>query len=133
MVVLASAGGITVAAIARLVHADEDTIRQVIHLFNEIGMSSLDPQWADGCPRQISPDEEQPRPQYIGDEAITVAKRSVTPRRLTPPRTPACPLSSVPLPARGQYLGELGDQFVIDGFATDQAAVEQVSADEAGQ
>ncbi|SIR83421.1 helix-turn-helix domain-containing protein, partial [Micromonospora avicenniae] len=48
MVVLASAGGNTVPAIARLVQADEDTIRQVIHRFNEMGMASLDPQWAGG-------------------------------------------------------------------------------------
>jgi len=39
MVVLASAGGNTVPAIARLVQADEDTIRQVIHRFNEMGMA----------------------------------------------------------------------------------------------
>jgi len=43
MVVLASAGGNMVPAIARLVQADEDTIRQVIHRFNEMGMASLDP------------------------------------------------------------------------------------------
>ncbi|MEU1238702.1 helix-turn-helix domain-containing protein [Micromonospora aurantiaca] len=59
MVVLASAGGNTVPAIARLVQADEDTIRLVIHRFNEMGMVSLDPRWAGGRPRQISPDDEQ--------------------------------------------------------------------------
>ncbi|WP_233512220.1 helix-turn-helix domain-containing protein [Micromonospora deserti] len=59
MVVLASAGGNTVPAIARLVAADEDTIRQVIHRPNEMGMASLDPQWAGGRPRLISSDEEQ--------------------------------------------------------------------------
>ena len=58
MVVLASAGGNTVPAIARLVQASEDTIRQVIHRFNEMGMASLDPQWAGGRPRQISPDAD---------------------------------------------------------------------------
>lgn len=67
MVVLASAGGNTVPAIARLVRADEDTIRQVIHRFNEMGMASLDPQWAAGRPRQISPDEEQ----YVVETANT--------------------------------------------------------------
>ena len=46
MVVLVSAGGNTVPAIARLVQAHEDTIRQVIDRFNEMGMASLDPQWA---------------------------------------------------------------------------------------
>ncbi|WP_209306586.1 helix-turn-helix domain-containing protein [Blastococcus sp. CT_GayMR19] len=39
----ASAGGITVAANARLLQADEDSVRQVIHRFNELGMASLDP------------------------------------------------------------------------------------------
>ena len=73
MVVLASAGGNTVPAIARLVQADEDTIRQVTHRFNEMGMASLDPQWAGGRPRQISPDDEQyivttanTRPEALG-------------------------------------------------------------------
>ncbi|GAA2592203.1 hypothetical protein GCM10010435_83640 [Winogradskya consettensis] len=59
MVVLASAGGNTVPVIARLVQADEDSVRGVIHRFNEMGMPSLDPQWAGGRPRQISPDDEQ--------------------------------------------------------------------------
>ncbi|MFI6078980.1 transposase [Actinoplanes sp. NPDC051343] len=73
MVVLASAGGNTVPAIARLVQADEDTIRQVIHRFNELGMASLDPRWAGGRPRQISSDDEQfvvttanTRPESLG-------------------------------------------------------------------
>src|SRR3954451_14273940 len=73
MVVLASAGGNTVPAIARLVSADEDTIRQVIHRFNEMGMASLDPRWAGGRPRLISPDDEQfivttanTRPEALG-------------------------------------------------------------------
>ncbi|WP_346015939.1 helix-turn-helix domain-containing protein [Couchioplanes caeruleus] len=73
MVVLASAGGNTVPAIARLVQADEDTIRQVIHRFNEMGMASLDPRWAGGRPRLISPDDEQfivttanTRPESLG-------------------------------------------------------------------
>ncbi|MEU4777375.1 helix-turn-helix domain-containing protein [Micromonospora sp. NPDC023633] len=39
-----------VPAMARLVQADEDTIRQVIHRFNEMGMASLDPQWARTTP-----------------------------------------------------------------------------------
>ncbi|MET8307788.1 helix-turn-helix domain-containing protein [Micromonospora sp. NPDC005173] len=59
MVVLAPAGGNTVSAIARLVQADEDCVRQVIHRFNEMGMPSLDPQRSGGRPRQISPDDEQ--------------------------------------------------------------------------
>src|ERR671926_2004588 len=58
MVVLASAGGNTVPAIARLVAADEDTVREVIHRFNELGMKALDPRWAGGRPRRISAEDE---------------------------------------------------------------------------
>jgi Winged helix-turn helix len=41
-------------AIARLVAADEDTVRDVICLFNEKGLAALDPQQAGGRPRLIS-------------------------------------------------------------------------------
>ncbi|MEW2386667.1 helix-turn-helix domain-containing protein [Micromonospora sp. NPDC047707] len=58
VVVLASAGGKSVPVIARLVQADEDSVRQVIHRFNEIGMASLGPQRAGGRPRRISHDED---------------------------------------------------------------------------
>ncbi len=43
MVIVASAGGNTVPAIARLVQGDEDAIRQVIHRFNEMGLACMDP------------------------------------------------------------------------------------------
>jgi transposase len=59
MVVLASAGGNSVPVIARLVQPDEDSVRQVIHRFNQMGMPSLDPQWAGGRPRRISDDDER--------------------------------------------------------------------------
>src|SRR4051812_24326625 len=58
MVVLVSASGNTVPVIARLVAADEDTVREVIHRFNERGMGSLDPRWAGGRPRRISAEDE---------------------------------------------------------------------------
>jgi Homeodomain-like domain len=77
MVVLASAGGNTVPAIARLVQADEDSVRQVIHRFNEIGMASLDPRWAGGRPRQIS----------LDDEAFIVATANTRPMTLGRPFT----------------------------------------------
>ncbi|MFI2651812.1 helix-turn-helix domain-containing protein [Micromonospora fulviviridis] len=72
MVVLASAGGNTMPAIARLVQADEDT--PAGHpLVQRDGDGRLDPQWAGGRPRQISPDEEQfivetanTRPEKLG-------------------------------------------------------------------
>ena len=54
MVVLASAGGNDVAAIARLVQTSPDRVREMIHRFNDLGMRSLDPQWAGGRPRQIT-------------------------------------------------------------------------------
>lgn len=43
MMLLASAGGNRVPVIAQLVQADEDTVRDVIHRFNEIGLAGLDP------------------------------------------------------------------------------------------
>jgi transposase len=43
-----------VPAIARLVAADEYTVRDVIHAFNERGLAALDPRWAGGRPRLIS-------------------------------------------------------------------------------
>lgn len=41
VVLQASAGGIRASVIARLVQADEDTVRNVIHRFNEIGLACL--------------------------------------------------------------------------------------------
>jgi transposase len=55
--ILASSSGTPVPAIARLVAADEDTVRDVIHAFNERGLDALDPQWAGGRPRLISDDD----------------------------------------------------------------------------
>ena len=58
MIVLASSSGNTVQAIARLVAADEDTVRDVIHSFNEIGLRCLDPRWAGHRARLLSEDDE---------------------------------------------------------------------------
>ena len=41
-IIMASASGTPVSAIARLVAADEDTVRDVIHAFNERGLAALD-------------------------------------------------------------------------------------------
>ena len=57
MIVMASASGTPVPAIARLVAADEDTVRDVIHAFNEQGLACLDPNWAGGRPRLIHADD----------------------------------------------------------------------------
>jgi transposase len=53
MIIMASAAGTPgtpAPAIARLVAADEDTVRDVIHAFNANGLAALDPQWAGGRP-----------------------------------------------------------------------------------
>jgi transposase len=68
MIIMASASGTLVPAIARLVAADEDTVRDVIHLFNHKGLAALDPQWAGG------------RPRLISDEAIEVIVTAATTR-----------------------------------------------------
>jgi transposase len=68
MIIMASASGTLVPAIARLVAADEDTVRDVIHLFNAKGLVALDPQWAGG------------RPRLISDEAIEVIVTAATTR-----------------------------------------------------
>ncbi len=77
MVVLASAGGNSVPVIARLVAAAEDTVREVIHRLNELGMRALDPHWAGGRPRQISAE----------DEAFLVETARTRPRKLGYPFT----------------------------------------------
>jgi transposase len=56
MIIMASSSGTPAAAIARLVAADEDTVRDVIHAFSAKGLAALDPQWAGGRPR-LSSDE----------------------------------------------------------------------------
>jgi len=73
LIIMASASGTPVSAIARLVAAHPDTVREVIHAFNQLGLDALDPQWAGGRPRRISPDDEQfiiqaakTRPEKLG-------------------------------------------------------------------
>jgi len=73
MMIMASASGTPVSAIARLVAADEDTVRDVIHLFNQTGLAALDPRWAGGRPRLINNDDVQiivmaatTRPEKLG-------------------------------------------------------------------
>ena len=77
LVVQASAGGNTVSVIARLVATSEDRVREMIHRFNELGMRSLDPQWAGGRPRQITTD----------DVAFIVATANTRPEKLGQPFT----------------------------------------------
>ena len=57
LIIMASSSGTQVPAIARLVAADEDTVRDVIHDFNQRGLACLDPNWAGGRPRRITDDD----------------------------------------------------------------------------
>jgi transposase len=73
MIIMASSSGTPAPAVARLVAADEDTVRDVIHLFNGKGLAALDPQWAGGRPRLISDDDVEfiiatatTRPEKLG-------------------------------------------------------------------
>ena len=77
LIIMASASGTTVPAIAQLVKAHQDTVRDVIHAFNQLGLNALDPRWAGGRPRRISPD----------DEAFIVAAATTRPERLGRPFT----------------------------------------------
>jgi hypothetical protein len=88
MIIMASASGTPVPAIARLVAADEDTVRDVIHLFNQKGLAALDPQWAGGRPRRIS-DE---------DADFIVATATTRPEKLGRPFTPVEPAQARRLP-----------------------------------
>ncbi|GAA0407943.1 IS630 family transposase [Acrocarpospora corrugata] len=67
LIIMASASGTPAPAIAHLVAADEDTVRDVIHAFNERGLEALDPKWAGGRPRLISTDDVE----FITQTALT--------------------------------------------------------------
>ena len=77
MIIMASASGTLVPAIARLVAADEDTVRDVIHTFNAKGLAALDPRWAGGRPRLISD----------GDIEVIVTAARTRPEKLGQPFT----------------------------------------------
>lgn len=84
MMLLASAGGNRVPVIAQLVQADEDAVRDVIHRFNEIGLACLDPQWAGGRPRLLTPD----------DEDFVIQTATAPPSSVSPSLAGPCPNSS---------------------------------------
>jgi transposase len=58
LIILGSSSGTPVLAIARLVAADPDTVRDVIHAFNAHGLSVLEPHWGAGRPRRITDQDE---------------------------------------------------------------------------
>src|SRR5205823_1952684 len=55
----------------------EDTVRDVIHAFNDKGLAALDPKWAGGRPRRITDD----------DIAYIVATAKTRPEKLGRPFT----------------------------------------------
>ncbi len=96
-IILASSSGTPVAAIARLVAADEDTVRDVIHAFNERGVAALDPQWAGGRPRLISDD----------DIAFVVTTATTRPAKL------GCPFTRWSLRKLAAYLARCPERRVV--------------------
>ena len=77
MIIMASSSGTPVPAIARLVAADEDTVRDVVHAFNQTGLAALDPRWAGGRARLISD----------GDIEVIVTAATARPEKLGLPFT----------------------------------------------
>jgi hypothetical protein len=108
MIIMASASGTLVPAIARLAAADEDTVRDVIHTFNAKGLAALDPQWAGGRPRLISD----------GDIEVIVTAARTRPEKPVQPftqwslptsATPACwPPSAANAPASAANASNAG-------------------------
>src|SRR5437763_439599 len=77
LIIMASASGTGAPAIAQLVAADPDTVRDVIHAFNAQGLAMLAPHWGAGRPRRIT-DE---------DIAVVVATAMTRPKKLGLPFT----------------------------------------------
>lgn len=96
-IILASSSGTPVAAIARLVAADEDTVRDVIHAFNEKGLAALDPRWAGG------------RPRLISDDDIAFIVTTATTR----PITVGCPFTHWSLRKLVGYLGRCHERRIV--------------------
>nr|WP_245564651.1 IS630 family transposase [Streptosporangium roseum] len=94
MMIQASAAGTPVPAIARLVAADEDTVRDAIHDFNARGLAALDHKWAGGRPRLISGD----------DEAFIVVTARTRPRKL------GCPFTHWSIRKLAAYLADNPDR-----------------------
>jgi transposase len=96
-IILASSSGTPVSAIARLVAADEDTVRDVIHAFNEQGLAALDPQWAGGRPRLITDD----------DIAFVVTTATTRPAKL------GCPFTRWSLRKLAAYLARCPQRRIV--------------------
>ncbi len=90
VMVRASADGARAPAIARVLAADPDTVRDVIHAFNDNGFDALDPHWGPGRPRRITADDE--------DSLVQVAT--------TRPGTVGRPFTHWSLRKLSEYLGD---------------------------
>nr|WP_241835402.1 helix-turn-helix domain-containing protein [Pseudofrankia asymbiotica] len=108
MMILASASGNTNEAIAALVAADPDTVRDVIHAFNDHGLECLDPKWAGGRPRRITTTDEarivevaRTRPRALGLPFTHWSLRKLSDYLCHPPA------GVRPVIVRWQRLGEL--------------------------
>jgi transposase len=77
LIIMASASGTPVPAIARLVAADPDTVRDVVHAFNARGLAALEPHWAKGPAPRIT--EE--------DITVIIATATMRPKKLRLPFT----------------------------------------------
>src|SRR3954454_21014764 len=97
LIIMSSAAGTPVPAIARLVAADEDTGRDVIHAFNDRGLAALDPRGAGGRPRLIS-DE---------DIAFVVTTATARPSKL------GCPFTRWSLRKLAAYLARCHQRRVV--------------------
>jgi transposase len=96
VIIGASAAGMLVPAIARLVPANEDTVRDVIRLFDAKGLAVLDPWWAGGRSRLISDD----------DVEVIVAAAKATPGEAGPAVQALTPAQAGrPLASRDQPAG----------------------------
>lgn len=57
-VILCSAQGLKVSAIAKQVYLSDQYVRQIIHRFNEDGLTSLKPRYGGGRPADITPEQK---------------------------------------------------------------------------
>ena len=73
MIIMASASGTLVPAIARLAATGEDTVRDVIHTFNAKGLAALDPRLG-GRPSRNGPASANPAP-CASPQAVRVPSR----------------------------------------------------------
>src|SRR4051812_15201585 len=86
LMILASAAGNTVPVIARMVAADEDTVRDVIHQFNEVELDCLDPEWVRGRPRLLDPGDQEFVAAPARPGRRTAGRCRPTPRPVPGPR-----------------------------------------------